>query len=79
MTTPLSEWTCAHCGSRCGGRLETGYAAVTGPDGVLHAACSPDDPSRHPDCRRRVGMGEPLGALRGVRPLPAGTGDLRSG
>jgi hypothetical protein len=81
MTTPNLEWTCFHCGSRCGGRLETGYGALTGdftPDGAIHASCSPDDPSKHPDCHRRVTeFGEPAGALVDVRPLPTGVDDIR--
>lgn len=81
MTTPNFEWTCFHCGTRCGGRLETGYAAFTGeftPDGAIHASCSPDDPDAHPDCHRRVvEFGEPIGALRDVRPLPVGVEDIR--
>lgn len=79
MTTPLSEWTCAHCGERCGGRLPAGYAATTGTDGVLHATCSPDADAlgRQPDCHRRVELGEPLGALRDVRPLPVGVEGIR--
>jgi hypothetical protein len=81
MTTPDFTWECAHCGSRCGGRLETGYAAFTGeftPDGAIHASCSPDDPAAHPDCHRRVvEFGEPMGALRDVRPLPVGVEDIR--
>lgn len=76
MTTPNFTWTCAHCAQKCGGRLETGYAAINGkftPDGAIHATCSPDDPAKHPDCHRRVTeFGEPLGALRRVRPLPVG-------
>ena len=30
MTTPNFEWTCYHCGGRCGGKLESGYGALTG-------------------------------------------------
>ena len=82
MTTPLSEWTCYHCGSRCGGRLPTGYGALTGeftPDGAIHASCHPDDPTKHPDCWRRVTeFGEIVGWLRGVRPLPVGVEDIRA-
>lgn len=78
MTTPLSEWDCFHCGQRCGGRTPGGYGAITGPDGAIHAACSPDDPSARPDCYRRIKMGEPAGALVGVEPLPVGVEDIRS-
>ena len=81
MTTPNFTWTCLHCGQECGGRLATGYAAFTGeftPDGAIHASCSPDDPAQHPDCHRRVvEFGEPIGALRDVRPLPVGVEDIR--
>lgn len=81
MTTPDFEYDCYHCGHRCGGRLETGYRALTGeftPDGAIHAACSPDDPSKHPDCWRRVTeFGEEPGALRGTDPLPVGVEDIR--
>ena len=81
MTTPLSEWDCFHCGRRCGGRLETGYGALTGeftPDGAIHASCHPDDPARHPDCYVRVTVhGERPGALRGVSPLPVGVEGIR--
>ncbi len=78
MTTPLSEWDCYHCGQRCGGRLPTGYAAIAGPDGVLHAACSPDDPGKYPDCHRRVTeFGEPAGALVDVEPKPIGVEGIR--
>jgi hypothetical protein len=81
MTTPLSEWDCYHCGQRCGGRLETGYGALTGEftlDGAIHASCHPDDPEKHPDCWRRVTeFGETPGALRGVDPLPVGVEDIR--
>lgn len=76
MTTPLSEWDCYHCGRRCGGRTEGGYGAITGTDGAIHAACSPDDPSTRPDCYQRVALGEHPGALRGVDPLPAGVEDI---
>ena len=72
MTTPLFEYDCYHCGQRCGGRLPTGYAAYTGPDIPTRATCSPDDPALYPDCHRRIELGEPAGALRGVRPLPVG-------
>jgi hypothetical protein len=79
MTTPLSEWDCFHCGRRCGGRLPTGYAAITGLDGALHAACSPDDPAKYPDCHRRVAeFGEQPGALVGVDPLPVGVEHIRA-
>jgi hypothetical protein len=82
VTTPNFTWTCLHCGQQCGGRLETGYAAFPGeftPDGAIHASCSPDDPTAHPDCHRRVTeFGEPVGALRDVRPLPVGVEDIRS-
>ena len=81
MTTPSFTWVCAHCGQRCGGRLETGYAAIDGQfteDGAIHASCSPDDPAKHPDCARRIAEhGEPVGALRKVRPLPVGVEDIR--
>ena len=81
MTTPNFTWTCFHCGQRCGGRLETGYGALTGeftPDGAIHASCHPDDPEKHPDCWRRVvELHEPAGALRGVDPLPVGVEDIR--
>lgn len=81
MTTPLSEWTCYHCLQRCGGRLPTGYRALGGeftPDGMIHACCSPDDPSQHPDCYLRItACGEHPGALRGVEPLPVNVEDIR--
>jgi hypothetical protein len=82
MTTPNFEWVCYHCGQRCGGRLATGYRALTGevtPDGAIHASCSPDDPDASPDCWRRVTeFHEPAGALRDVRPLPVGVEDIRA-
>jgi len=81
MTTPLMEWTCFHCGSRCGGRLVTGYGALTGeftPDGAIHASCHPDGGVLHPDCFVRVTVhGEPAGALREVMPLPVGVEGIR--
>ena len=81
MTTPNFEWDCFHCGRRCGGRLETGYGALTSeftPDGAIHASCHPDDPTVWPDCYRRVTeFGEPAGALRGIEPLPVGVEDIR--
>jgi len=55
-----------------------GYGAITGPDGAIHAACSPDDPGTRPDCYQRIKMGEPAGVLRGLDPLPAGVEDIRS-
>jgi hypothetical protein len=80
MTTPLSEWTCQHCGQRCGGRLPTGYAALSGPDMPLSATCSPDDTAKYPDCHRRVSeFGEALGALRDVDPKPVGVEDIITG
>jgi hypothetical protein len=81
MTTPDFEWDCYHCGQRCGGRLASGYGALTGeftPDGAIHASCHPDDPAEHPDCWRRVIVyRERPGALRGWDPLPAGIEDIR--
>jgi len=78
MTTPNFEWTCFHCGQRCGGKSLGGYGAITGPDGAIHASCSPDDPTARPDCYRRVTeFGEPAGVLVGVRPLPVGVDDIR--
>ena len=79
MTTPNFTWTCAHCGQRCGGRGPGGYGAITGADGAIHASCSPDDPATRPDCYRRVTeFGEPVGALLGVEPKPAGVEDIRA-
>ena len=79
MTTPLSEWTCYHCGQRCGGREPGGYGAIEVPDGSLHASCHPDDPTTRPDCYQRVCVYmEYPGALRDVRPLPVGVEDIRS-
>jgi hypothetical protein len=73
MTTPLSEWTCYHCGERCGGRSAAGYGSIIAEDGSLHASCHPDDPTTRPDCYRRVTVyHERPGALREVRPLPVG-------
>ena len=81
-TYNTAEYRCFHCFSRCGGRLDTGYRALTGditPDGAIHASCSPDDPGKHPECWRRVAEhGEPVGALRDVRPLPVGVEDIRA-
>lgn len=78
MTTPNFEWNCYHCGQRCGGRLPAGYGAIIGPDGAIHASCSPDDPAIQPDCYRRVTeFGEPTGALRGVEPKPVGVENIR--
>ena len=78
MTTPLMEWTCYHCGQRCGGRTEGGYGAITGRDGAIHAACSPENPSKRPDCYTRIMVcGETPGVLRGVDPMPAGIEDIR--
>lgn len=78
MTTPNFEYDCYHCGQRCGGRTEGGYGAITGTDGAIHAACSPDDPSTRPDCYRRVTeFHEPVGALRGVEPKPVGVEGIR--
>lgn len=73
-----STYQCHHCGQPCGGRTPGGYGAITGTDGAIHAACSPDDPAARPDCYRRVTeMGERPGALRGVDELPAGVDDIR--
>lgn len=78
MTTPNLEYDCHHCGSRCGGRTEGGYGAITGLDGAIHASCSPDDPDTRPDCYLRItACGEVPGALRDVRPLPVGIEDIR--
>jgi hypothetical protein len=81
MTTPNLEWTCYHCGGRCGGRLASGYGALTGeftPDGAIHASCHPDDPTKQPDCYRRITeFSEPPGALVGVEPKPVGVEDIR--
>ena len=78
MTTPNLEYDCYHCGQRCGGRTEGGYGAIIGEDQAVHAACSPDDPSKRPDCYRRVTFHfEPPGALRGVDPLPVGVDGIR--
>lgn len=71
------EYDCYHCGQRCGGRTPGGYGAITGTDGAIHAACSPDGPSTRPDCYRRVTVyGERPGALRDVDPLPVGVEDI---
>ena len=76
MTTPNFTWPCIHCGQRCGDQ-EGGYGAVTDAEGVLHASCSPSVPDR-PDCYARIMKhGEPVGALIGVEPLPAGVEDIR--
>ena len=80
-TFNTAQYNCFHCGSRCGGKLPTGYGALTGeytPDGAIHASCYPDDPTTHPHCYFRVTKhGEPVGALRDVRPLPVGVEDIR--
>jgi hypothetical protein len=77
MTTPNFTWTCAHCGQRCGD-TEGGYGAITGRDGAIHASCSPSVKWR-PNCYERVTKhGEPVGALIGVEPKPAGIQDIRS-
>lgn len=77
MTTPNFEYDCYHCGKRCGGRTPGGYGAIIGLDGAIHAACSPDDPSKRPDCHQRVVvLGETPGALVRVDPLPAGVEDI---
>ncbi len=61
---------------RCGD-YEGGYGAITGPDGAIHASCSPMVPGR-PDCYRRITeFGEPVGALADVDPKPAGVEDIR--
>ena len=76
MTTPNFTWTCAHCGQRCGD-YAGGYGAITGTDGAIHASCSPTDHAR-PDCYRRITVyNEPVGALLGVEPKPAGVEDIR--
>ncbi|HEX3957776.1 MAG TPA: hypothetical protein VHZ03_14255 [Trebonia sp.] len=73
-----NAYDCHHCGQRCGGRTEGGYGAITGADGAIHAACSPDDPTARPDCYRRVTeFGEAPGALRVVEPLPVSVEDIR--
>jgi hypothetical protein len=78
MTTPLMEWTCYHCGQRCGGRLPSGYGAIIVQDGSLHASCHPDDPAVWPDCYRRVTeFGELPGALVDADPKPTGINDIR--
>ena len=78
MTTPLSGWDCYHCGQRCGGREPTGYAALSSKTEPVHATCSPDDPTKYPECHRRITeFGEPAGALRDIRPLPVGVEDIR--
>ncbi len=76
MTTPDFTWTCYHCGQKCGD-YEGGYGGITAKDGAIHATCHPNVPGR-PDCYRRITVyGEPEGALRDVRPLPAGVKDIR--
>ena len=48
------------------------------PKDVLHASCSPVDPSQRPDCYRRVTeFSEPPGALGDVEPKPVGVEDIR--
>src|SRR5260370_7752598 len=80
MTTPNLEWDCYHCGQRCGGRSEGGYGAITGPDGALHASCSPDDPAKRPHCYPQVTeFGEPPGGPKGVTPLPPRLKQIRKG
>ena len=60
------------------GRTKGGYGAITGPDGAIHASCSPDDPTKRPDCYRRITeFGERPGALVGVEPEPVGVEDIR--
>lgn len=64
-------WTCAHCGLPCGD-YDGGYATVTFDGGEPVHVCHPNDPTR-PDCMRRLSVyREPLGALIGVDPKPAG-------
>jgi hypothetical protein len=71
-------WTCFHCGQRCGDTAG-GYGAIIGRDEVLHASCSPLDPSARPDCYSRVTeYGEPPGALRDVDPKPVDVEDIRT-
>ena len=54
------------------------YAGITLPDGSGNVICSPDDPTKRPDCYHRVTVyGEPPGALRGVEPLPVGIENIR--
>lgn len=77
MTTPNLTWKCAHCGQVCGD-YAGGYGAITDQEGVLHGACHPNDETR-PDCYRRITVyREPVGALVGMEPLPAGVEDIRT-
>ena len=77
MTTPNFGYDCYQCGQRCSGRTEGGYGAITGQDGAIHASCSPDDPTKRPDCYRRITVyGEAPGALRGIDPLPVGIEEI---
>jgi hypothetical protein len=78
MTTPNFTWTCFHCGQVCGDTAG-GYGAITDQKGILHASCSPANPSQRPDCYRRVTeFSEPPGALVDVEPKPVGVEDIRS-
>lgn len=66
---------CAHCAEPLP-YPHVGGVPGRGPVGETVGVCHPDDPLR-PDCYRRVTVYlEPLGALAGVRPLPAGVRDL---
>ena len=75
MTTPNFTWTCIHCGQRCGDRR-----AATGRSLTRRAYPRIVQPVRtgRPDCYARVTeYGEPVGALIGVEPMPAGVEDIR--
>jgi len=67
----MAEYICAHCGQVMGD-FNGGYAGITRENGFVSLLCHPNDPAR-PDCYRRVTIwAEPLGALKGRSPLPAG-------
>ena len=66
----MAQYTCAHCGQTCGD-YAGGFGGVDYGEGTI-PLCHPNDPGR-PDCyRRRTVWAEPLGALIGVDPKPAG-------
>ena len=78
----LPTRTCDHCGQQCynyEGGYGGGHVLAHLGDRRSYNLCHPNDETR-PDCFRRVTIyQEPMGALAGISPKPAGIEKIQKG